>query len=79
VPSTAPRSSLRRLGWLSVLVTGAALFVSGVTGVASVEGTLQAAAAEQRHARLVDDRSGGWDCPGDRDSRPDVRSSAAEV
>jgi len=69
---------LRRLGWLSVLLTGAALFFSGVSGVASVETTLQAAAqAEQRHAVLVDDRAG--DCPRDRDGTDAVRSHAREV
>jgi hypothetical protein len=70
---------LRRFGWLSVLVTGAALFVSGLSGVASVEGTLQAAKAEQRQALRVDDRAGGWDCPGDRDDFEAVRSPAAEA
>ncbi len=79
MPSTASRPLLRRFGWLSVLVTGAALFVSGLSGVASVEGTLQAARAEQRQALQVDDRSGGWDCPGEREGLDSVRSSAAEA
>ena len=79
MPSTAPRPLLRRFGWLSVLVTGAALFVSGVSGVASVEGTLQAAKAQQRQALQVDERSGGWDCPGDRHGSETVRSAAAEA
>ncbi len=79
VPSTASRPLLRRFGWLSVLVTGAALFVSGLTGVASVEATLQAAQAEQRQALQVHDRSGGWDCPAPRQERDVVRSPAAEV
>lgn len=78
VPSTASRPLLRRFGWLSVLVTGASLFVSGVAGVSSVDGTLQAARAEQRQALRVDDRSGGWDCPPARDGQP-VRSPGAEV
>jgi hypothetical protein len=75
MPSSAPRPLARRLGWLSVLATGATLFVSGVTGVASVEGTLQAAQVEQRQALQVQD--GGWDCPGERE-RP-VTGSPAEV
>jgi hypothetical protein len=79
VPSSAPRPLLRRLGWLSVLLTGATLFVSGVAGVSSVEGTLQAAKAEQRHALQVRDSSAGWDCPRDRDGREPVRSPAEEV
>ncbi len=79
MPSSAPRPLLRRLGWLSVLLTGATLFVSGVAGVSSVEGTLQAAKAEQRQALQVHDRSGGWDCPAPRDERDAVRSPAAEV
>ncbi len=79
MPSTASRPLLRRLSWLSVLVTGAALFISGVAGVASVEGTLQAAKAEQRHALQVQDRSGAWDCPAPGDERDVVRSPGAEV
>lgn len=80
VPSTAPRPVLRRLGWLSVLLTGAALFFSGLSGVSSVEGTLQAAQAEQRQALRVDDRGPqGWDCPGGRDGAEQVRSAPAEV
>ena len=79
VPSFAPRPLLRRAGWLSVLLTGATLFVSGVAGVSSVEGTLQAAKDEQRQALQVQDRSGGgWVCPRDRDGTS-VRSLAAEM
>jgi hypothetical protein len=79
VPSSAPRPLLRRAGWLSVLLTGATLFVSGIAGVSSVEGTLQAAKAEQRQALQVHDRSeAGWDCPRDRDDTS-VRSLAAEM
>ncbi len=79
MPFSAPRPLLRRLGWLAVLVTGATMFFSGVSGVSSVEATLQAAQAEQRQALRVDDRAGSWDCPREGDDRAPVRSSAAEV
>ena len=81
MPSSAPRPILRRLGWLTVLVTGAGFFVSGLFGVTSVEGTLQAARAEQRQALPVHGarEAGRPDCPGDRDGPRPVRSSAAEV
>ena len=79
VPSSAPRPLLRRLGWLSVLLTGATLFVSGVAGVSSVEGTLQAAQAEQRQVLRVHDSSVDRDCPRDRDGSKSVRSPAEEV